>query len=380
MTLPLTLADGQLPAAAVALYTATEPVRVNLTCSNTSASLTETVIITILRGASTTARRICRCVLSPNEQLYVFGVPLQANDVLQGSTSDATTVDYVVTVGGAGQYSIVVLDSTGAVKTKNVPSLNNTTAVTDPGVSNDSSQGYAVGSIWINTSASRVWMCQSAAVGAAVWLFDGVVPGTGIEPASMLTQFGGIAAAGSFPAMREEGNFYRNNSASIAGNGADATDDILWGMALDANAFDINGRGMSLTINGNFAANGNNKRVKLWVNPTMVGQTVTAGVISGGTVSGVGSGILLYDSGVQTGNNVGWNIGLLYYKYGIAGSNTQNYNVQPIFGNTHGGVTKTLQAAMAENAIMNFVVTGSSPTSSAANDVVLDLVAANGLN
>jgi hypothetical protein len=49
---------------------------------------------------------------------------------------------------------------------------NNFTATTDPVVGSDTSIDYAPGSIWINTtpSAGRVWICKSAALGAAVWV------------------------------------------------------------------------------------------------------------------------------------------------------------------------------------------------------------------
>lgn len=50
---------------------------------------------------------------------------------------------------------------------------NNLSATTDPGVTNDSSQGYSTGSQWINATGGRSWLCLSAAVGAAVWVVDG---------------------------------------------------------------------------------------------------------------------------------------------------------------------------------------------------------------
>jgi hypothetical protein len=61
---------------------------------------------------------------------------------------------------------------------------NNFAAVADPTVSNDSSQGYAVGSRWINTSAGTEWVCVSAAVGAAVWRLsvpNVVTPATAVD-------------------------------------------------------------------------------------------------------------------------------------------------------------------------------------------------------
>jgi hypothetical protein len=46
---------------------------------------------------------------------------------------------------------------------------SNLSATTDPGVGNDTTQGYSVGSTWVNTSNGRNWLCASASTGAAVW-------------------------------------------------------------------------------------------------------------------------------------------------------------------------------------------------------------------
>jgi hypothetical protein len=185
-------------------------------------------------------------------------------------------------------------------------------------------------------------------------------------------QFGGALIGSNFAAGYGDATLYRNVASPIAGNAVGTADSILDGIVLPANAFDIKGRGLLIELFGNLAATANNKRIKVWANPTMVGQTVSAaGVISGGTVSGVGSGILLYDSGVQTGNNVGWQVTVSLYKYGASGSNTQLYQSAPIFNTTHGGVSKILPATLPENAAINLVVTGSSPTTGAAGDVLL---------
>lgn len=49
----------------------------------------------------------------------------------------------------------------------NAPKLNATTS--NPGPGDDNTQGYAVGSYWINTSTNAIFFCISAATGAAVW-------------------------------------------------------------------------------------------------------------------------------------------------------------------------------------------------------------------
>lgn len=39
----------------------------------------------------------------------------------------------------------------------------------DPGVSDDSTAGYEIGSQWINTTSDTFWVCMDATAGAAVW-------------------------------------------------------------------------------------------------------------------------------------------------------------------------------------------------------------------
>lgn len=45
----------------------------------------------------------------------------------------------------------------------------NKTATTDPGASNDSASGYSAGSIWVNTSSNKIFVCSDATTAAAVW-------------------------------------------------------------------------------------------------------------------------------------------------------------------------------------------------------------------
>lgn len=50
---------------------------------------------------------------------------------------------------------------------------SNITATTDPGITNDSTQDYAVGSVWFNSTTGVEWRANSVAVGAAVWVPQG---------------------------------------------------------------------------------------------------------------------------------------------------------------------------------------------------------------
>lgn len=192
--------------------------------------------------------------------------------------------------------------------------------------------------------------------------------------------FGGSTLLQTLATIRESGNIYANASNNIAGNGSDNTDDVLDGFQLPAGAFDVAGRQVTINVNGAFAANAHNKRVKVWANPTLSGSTVHAnGAISGGTVSSVGSGALLYDSGLQSGNNVGFQIDVEIVKYGASGSNTQMSIAQSMVGTTHLGSTVPAALTLPENAAINIVITGSSANSNAA-DVVLNQTQAVGNN
>ena len=42
-------------------------------------------------------------------------------------------------------------------------------ATTDPGAGNDTTQGYVIGSLWINVTLGKVWQAVDVSTGAAVW-------------------------------------------------------------------------------------------------------------------------------------------------------------------------------------------------------------------
>lgn len=48
--------------------------------------------------------------------------------------------------------------------------LNNDIAVSAPGVTNDASQGYSVGSRWTNITADKAYLCVDNTNAAAVWI------------------------------------------------------------------------------------------------------------------------------------------------------------------------------------------------------------------
>lgn len=76
---------------------------------------------------------------------------------------------------------IAVIEAAGIVPDENVLTQvrdaiiaisggkRNTAAAVDPGVNDDSTQGYTVDSLWINTATDISFRCFDAAAGAAVW-------------------------------------------------------------------------------------------------------------------------------------------------------------------------------------------------------------------
>lgn len=56
-------------------------------------------------------------------------------------------------------------------------------ATTDPAVTDDSGDGYAVGSLWVNTTGHKIFIAEAVTVGAALWrqIFPIVGPGADID-------------------------------------------------------------------------------------------------------------------------------------------------------------------------------------------------------
>lgn len=210
--------------------------------------------------------------------------------------------------------------------------------------------------------------------------FTGVT-GTMTFPVATNQCFGGGAGTGTANSfVRGSGVMFRINSAAatgFAGNAADTTDDILTGIQLPASVFDVGGRGLRIVVRGKTASNTNNKRAKVFLNPTMSGQSlIGSSYANQGTVTG--GGTVIADTGAWVNattpnSNVGWELECTFFKYGNAGSNTQNAQYTTILGATHGGISLPVACTATESAVINLVVTGSSYTTGAANDVMASL-------
>ena len=243
---------------------------------------------------------------------------------------------------------------------------SNVSATLDPTSSNDQTQGYSAGSIWVNTSNGRAWICVSAATGAATWALS-VVPGVGVEPSTNLEQFG--SGTGN---MLAEGNLYRAvySAASAISPATTGADVVLSVYSLPANSLDgISNRGLSITAMGLFAANSHNKECKIIFNPTtaVVGSTVGTG------------GTNIADTSLSTASGVGWELTANVFKFGVPNSNTQYAQESgSIVGPSHGGIGVPVYPTATENAAILIAVTGNAATTT--TDITLNFVEINAMN
>ena len=85
-------------------------------------------------------------------------------------------------------------------------------------------------------------------------------------------------------------------------------------------------------------------------------------------------------NGTTPNSAVGWSAVLDLFKYGGAGSNTQYAQGSPVLGTLHGGINPSQFLTLTESAAINIVVTGSSYTTGAAGDLLLQFLQVNAMN
>ncbi len=247
--------------------------------------------------------------------------------------------------------------------------ISTVTASADPTSSNDSTQGYQVGSIWFNNTAGQLrwWECYSAAAGAAKWVFGGAdYANGGTNPNTEVTQAGSSSAV-----MAAEGNINRQIPGVTGGIFPTTTgSDILIGLyTIPASFFDVAGRGLQITASGSLGANANTKRIKLWFNASgSVGGTIGGGTLVADTLQSTASGTA-----------GGWMVSANVFKRGVAGANTQTcVSEGAIIGTTHSGVSPNTDTAAVESGAINVAVTANCGAS--INDAALNFLQVNGMN
>lgn len=88
-------------------------------------------------------------------------------------------------------------------------------ATADPAVTDDIADGYAIGSLWVNTTDDTIWVCVDNVVGAASWVD---VTGTGggeVDPGDVEVVTGGLLMANALVT----GSFTVIGDATVLANG-----------------------------------------------------------------------------------------------------------------------------------------------------------------
>lgn len=98
---------------------------------------------------------------------------VSATDKLLGRSTAGSGDVEEITCTAAGRALLDDADAAAQRTTLSLDNVQNTkvnfSATTNPGVGDDTGDGYSVGSIWINITADRAYTCVDATSGAAVW-------------------------------------------------------------------------------------------------------------------------------------------------------------------------------------------------------------------
>jgi len=143
--------------------------------------------------------------------------------------------------------------------------------------------------------------------------------------------------------VKASGNLWMQTPAGGKAPAAASGNYIVAVATIPANAFDVANRNVTISANGNFAANGNNKAISIVVNPT---APAIGSVVSGGTT--------IAASGTVTTNGSAWALAADIIKTGATGSNTQTALHQ---SSVCGAVTEVLTACQSLTLPENAAIT-----------------------
>ena len=86
-----------------------------------------------------------------------------------------TSGNVVLSVNGkVGIVVLAVTDMSDVDASTSAILKNNWNSAVAPGVNDDSASGYAVGSVWVNTTLDISWICVDSSVGTAKWAQTGI--------------------------------------------------------------------------------------------------------------------------------------------------------------------------------------------------------------
>jgi hypothetical protein len=174
-------------------------------------------------------------------------------------------------------------------------------------------------------------------------------------PASVVFQLGaGVGAMAS-------GGYINKQIPGAPVTPANTAGDIVVAVySLPANSFDVAGREIDIVAKGHFAANANNKRIKIFIGATA--PAVGSAVVGGTAIA---------DTGTVATNGGGWRLEAAVFKTGAAGSNTQEaFHEAAQVGAAVAALLAPQALALAENAAITIAVTINNATT--ATDAALD--------
>jgi len=232
-----------------------------------------------------------------------------------GATGDAPKIPIATSVVG-----FLAPDNGG------VGGKNNTTATVDPDVLNDDSQGYAPGSIWINATTQRVFVCTANGTGNAQWAEATIVPPNNIITPKLTNTVDLGSPTKQYKDLYVDGTGHIDN---LSGDAATLTGNLGVGGTATATNLTVSGTaglGNSVTVGGGAIDN------------TPIGTTTAQGII-GTTIQATTA-----FSGPLTGNVTGNVVG----------------NVQgDVTGDVTGDLTGNVTATSGTTTLANVTITGS---------------------
>ena len=156
----------------------------------------------------------------PNNNFSATSAPISTDDQDAGYIVGAMWIN----INTDKIYQAVDVSPAAAIWKEIEIEKNNYEAIIDPVVTDDDSEGYSVGSKWINTDSAAIFFCIDATTGAAVWSQSGSGAGSGgldtyhietfedFDIADLETGTGGWLAGGT-----EDGVFSIETTSPISG-------------------------------------------------------------------------------------------------------------------------------------------------------------------
>ena len=216
--------------------------------------------------------------------------------------------------------------------------LNNITATSNPTTTDDVNSGYAPGSLWLNTSTSRFFICRVNTGSAAQWSEVVGVTTNSITPETTNTVDIGSTAK-KYKDLHLAGNALLGGTLGVTGLSTLAS---LNSTTSTLGSVTVGGAGNNGSINGVVIGS---------TNPTAIsGTTVAASSGFTGDLTGNVAGNVTASSGTSTFNNATVNGTLTASLTGdvagnVTSSGTSTFNNVTISGtlNMDGGTTATIQ-------------------------------------